>query len=235
VVEAVVENTGRRLLPGQYVQMRFVTGGRQDAVMVPPGAVARLGAKATVWVLKSEDQVQPVEVTTGLESPERVEILKGLEGGERVVARGHEALYAGARVSDVSAGTSSARAGGDPHAGMPEMGEAPARPSAPEKAQDMKDMPGPAAGTQMAQAGAARLPREAADRACQQPRNALFGKATLRFEVKDAAGAPVSDAKVEVNADARHDRAQGDGARRQDPVLRGQRESWAWLGHGQSR
>lgn len=201
VVEAVVENTGRRLLSGQYVQMQFVTGGRQDAVTVPPGAVARLGAKATVWVLKSEDQVQPVEVTTGLESPERVEILKGLEGGERVVARGHEALYAGARVSDVSAGTSATRGGADTHTGVPGMGEAPARPSAPEKAPDMKDMPGHAAGTQMAQAGGGAAPAGKLQIAlASNPVKLSSGKATLRFEVKDATGAPVSDAKVEVNA-----------------------------------
>ena len=97
VVEAVVANAGRQLLPGQYVQMQFVTGERKDALTVPRGAVSRLGAKATVWVLRG-DRVEPREVVTGLESPDRVEIIRGLTGDERVVAQGHEGLYADARV-----------------------------------------------------------------------------------------------------------------------------------------
>ncbi len=200
VVEAVVENADRRLLPGQYVQMQFVTGGRADALSAPEGAVARMGGKATVWVVK-EDRAEPIEVTTGLENPERVEILKGLVGGERIVAKGHEGLYAGARVSDVSAGTLATRGGADAHTGMPGMGEAPARPSAKEKAQDMKDMPGQAAGTQMAQAGPPVGTTEKLQiNLSSNPVKLSSGNARLRVEVKDAAGAPVSDAKVEVSA-----------------------------------
>ena len=201
VVEAVVDNTARRLLPGQYVQMQFVTGERKDALTVPRGAVARMAGKATVWVLRGEDQVEPREVATGLESPERVEILKGLESGERVVARGHEGLYAGARVSDVSAGKPVGQEATDAHKEMPGMGEAPAKPKEPEKASDMKDMPGHGAGSQVAQAGS---PASAAEKLqitlSSNPVKLSSGSAKLRFEVKDAAGAPISDAKLEVNA-----------------------------------
>jgi multidrug efflux pump subunit AcrA (membrane-fusion protein) len=201
VVEAVVQNDGRRLLPGQYVQMQFVTGERKDVLTVPRGAVARMGGKATVWVLKGEDQVEPVEVTTGLESPERVEILKGLDGGERVVARGHEGLYAGARVSDVSAANPAPQEATDAHKGMPGMGEAPAKPQEPEKASEMKGMPGRGAGTQVAQAGGTVAPAGKLQiNLANNPVKLSSGNAKLRFEVKDAAGAPVSDAKVEINA-----------------------------------
>jgi len=100
VVEAVVENTGRRFLPGQYVMMQFVTGERAEALSVPRGAVARLGGKATVWVVK-DGRAESREVATGLENPERVEMVKGVTAGEQVIARGHEGLYAGARVSPV--------------------------------------------------------------------------------------------------------------------------------------
>ncbi|OGB92638.1 MAG: hypothetical protein A3G35_15750 [candidate division NC10 bacterium RIFCSPLOWO2_12_FULL_66_18] len=122
VVEAVVENNGRRLLPGQYVQMQFVTGERADALSVPRGAVARMGGKATVWVVK-DSRVEPREVVTGLENPERVEIMTGLAGDERVVARGHEGLYAGAHVSDVG-GSVPARQERDVNQAMPEMKDA---------------------------------------------------------------------------------------------------------------
>ncbi|HEX9259664.1 MAG TPA: efflux RND transporter periplasmic adaptor subunit, partial [Acidimicrobiales bacterium] len=84
VVEALADNPGRRLLPGQYVTMTFVTGARAQALSVPRGAVVRLGGKATVWTVEGEE-AQPREVTTGLETAERVEILSGLEAGQRVV------------------------------------------------------------------------------------------------------------------------------------------------------
>jgi len=128
VVEAVVDNAARRLLPGQYVTIQFTTGERADAVRVPRGAVARLGGQATVWVV-SGDRAEPRQVETGLQSPERVEIMKGLGVGERIVVRGHEVLYAGARVTE-SGGTAPAPSRGSDlqkdMPGMPGMSEPPA-------------------------------------------------------------------------------------------------------------
>ena len=146
VVEAVVQNPARRLLPGQYVTMQFVTGEQVDALTVPRTAVARMGGKTRVWVLEG-DQVQPREVTTGLENPDLVEIVKGLGGTERVVAQGHEVLYAGARVTDVSdvrktAPSAPAAPGGMPGMSMPGVSDsaaprpstgAPAKPEEPAK------------------------------------------------------------------------------------------------------
>jgi multidrug efflux pump subunit AcrA (membrane-fusion protein) len=204
VVESVVDNPGRRLIPGQYVQMQFTSGERKDALTVPRGAVARLGGKATVWVLKGDDHVEPREVVTGLESPDRVEIVKGLVGDERVVAQGHEGLYADARVTDVSSPTPATPVGGGGHEDMPGMGTAPAKATKPEKtsdkATDMKDMSGHGAPAQTAQAGGAVAPAGKLQIAlASNPVTLSSGNARLRFEVKDAAGTPVSDAKVEVN------------------------------------
>jgi HlyD family secretion protein len=131
VVEAIVDNRDRRLLPGQYVTMQLSTGERPDANVVPRGALVRLGGTAKVWVV-ADGRVQPREVTTGLEGPERVEIARGLTAGERVVARGQEGLYAGARVTDVTAPP-------PPSSGHSGHGAAPA---APAKSDDMSSMPG---------------------------------------------------------------------------------------------
>jgi RND family efflux transporter MFP subunit len=101
VVEALVDNASRRFLPGQYVTMQFVTGEHATAVTVPAGAVTRMGGKATVWVV-TDGRAEPRAVVTGFHNPERIEIAQGLEGDEHVITRGHEGLYAGARVSDAS-------------------------------------------------------------------------------------------------------------------------------------
>ncbi len=141
VVEAIVENPGRRLLPGQYVTMQFVTGERVDALTVPRTAVARMGGKTRVWAIEG-DQAQPREVTTGLENPDLVEVVRGLVGTDRVVARGHEGLYAGARVTDVSGVKKTVPTAPAAPGGMPGMSEsaapkpsggAPAKPEEPAK------------------------------------------------------------------------------------------------------
>jgi len=84
---------------------------------------------------------------------------------------------------------------------MPGVGEAPGKSKELEKASDMKDMPGHGAGSQVAQAGS---PAGTAEKLqitlSSYPVKLSSGSAKLRFEVKDAAGRPVSDAKVEVNA-----------------------------------
>jgi multidrug efflux pump subunit AcrA (membrane-fusion protein) len=194
VIEAVVDNPERRFIPGQFVRMQFTTGTRQEALTVPSGAVSRLGGKVRVWVLQ-EGRVEPREVVTGLENPDRVEILKGLAGDERVVAQGYEGLYAGAPAEDASITPAPA----NPHEGMAGMGEPPAKTKEPEKATEMKNMPGH--GTQAPQAGGAAL--APAKLKIALPGNAVTlaaGSATLLIEVKDASGAPVSDAVVEVHA-----------------------------------
>jgi RND family efflux transporter MFP subunit len=128
VVEAIVDNRDRRLLPGQYVTMAFVTGERAEAVTVPRGAVARLGGGAKVWVI-SDGRAEPREVTTGLEGGERVEIVRGLAGNERVVARGHEGLYAGARVVETSATPAEHTGHGSTPAGSDAAGTVPPAPA----------------------------------------------------------------------------------------------------------
>jgi RND family efflux transporter MFP subunit len=140
VVEAILDNQDRRLLPGQYVTMAFVTGERAEAITVPRGAIARLGGAAKVWVVSGDGRAEPRQVTTGLEGNERVEIVRGLTGSERVVARGHENLYAGARVTDTTAAAPPVGPSGhgSTPGGSKAGGKAPALPSKPD---EMKPTP----------------------------------------------------------------------------------------------
>jgi HlyD family secretion protein len=101
VIEAIVPNGDRRFLPGQYLTMEFTTGSRADALTVPRGAVVRLGGRTSVWVI-TDGVAAAREVTVGLESGDRIEVVSGLGRTERVVTRGHESLYAGARIIAVT-------------------------------------------------------------------------------------------------------------------------------------
>ena len=135
VVEALVDNAGRRLLPGQYVTMQFSTGQREQALIVPATAVVRMGGKATVWVVK-DGRAEPRPIVTALQNANRVEVVDGLTVGEHLITRGQESLYAGAKVSEV-AGTSQP----SPPTAGPQQQEPPAMP-------EMKDMPGMKAPTE---------------------------------------------------------------------------------------
>ena len=64
-----------------------------------------------------------------MQSADRLEIVEGLSVGERLIARGQEDLYAGAKVSEVA---------GTPRPPSPTAGPQREPPATPE----MKDMPG---------------------------------------------------------------------------------------------
>jgi len=110
VVEALVENPTRRLLPGQYVAMTIVIGERPGALTVPRAAVGRLGRASIVWVAR-DGLAERREVVTGLENADRLEIKSGLAEGERVVVRGREGLYVGARVVEARRATPPGQSG----------------------------------------------------------------------------------------------------------------------------
>ncbi len=194
VVEAVVENAGRRLLPGQYMQMQFVTGERPDALSAPREAVVRLGGGASVWVVAG-DRAERREVTTGVENAERVEILTGLREGERVVLRGQDGLYAGARVSDVATATPAAGHAGHSAAGTPPS--VPASPPAQPAAPAPSGHGGHAVEKDLAQAPPAGKPQVALSASTVKLSS---GSGKVRVEVKDASSQPMSGATVEVRA-----------------------------------
>jgi len=54
-----------------------------------------------VWVAEDGRAVRR-EVQTGVENAQRVQIVQGLTGQERVIVRGHEGLYEGARVAEAA-------------------------------------------------------------------------------------------------------------------------------------
>ncbi len=188
VVEAVVGNPARRLLPGQYVQMQFVTGEQPKALFVPREAVVRSGDSASVWVV-ADDRAERRPVTTGLESQDRVEIVAGLDEGERVVRRGKESLYAGAMVADASGAATPSPAHAAHSAGAAPAAAAPS---------SHEGHGGQAAGTAVAQAAPATGTLQIA--LASKAIKLASGRGTVRVEVKDPAGQPVAGATVEVSA-----------------------------------
>jgi hypothetical protein len=57
--------------------------------------VQRHDGKSRVLVVDPQDRVQPREIQTGLEDPNRIEVLAGLAEGERVVVANFDSFHAG--------------------------------------------------------------------------------------------------------------------------------------------
>lgn len=83
-VTVEVEIPDQRLKPGMNCTCDFITGRKEDVVMVPNEAVKEGESSTTVTVMKDEKQItRTVEV--GLVGKDYTEIIKGLRPGEKVV------------------------------------------------------------------------------------------------------------------------------------------------------
>ena len=88
VVRTVVNNRDRKVKPGMFATVRIITTEKENATILPEGAVLRENGKSLV-VIQHADEYRLREVQLGMVADGRVEILAGLSFGEHVVTSGH--------------------------------------------------------------------------------------------------------------------------------------------------
>ena len=83
-----IDNKDLKLTPGML--MRAHIGGATSAsrLVVPSEAVITTGKRSVVIVKQSDGRLQPVAITTGIDTGGDTEVLSGLNDGEEVVASG---------------------------------------------------------------------------------------------------------------------------------------------------
>ncbi|HLB25650.1 MAG TPA: efflux RND transporter periplasmic adaptor subunit [Nitrospirota bacterium] len=91
-------NAGKRLWPGQFVDVTLTLGVVPGAVVVPSQAVQSGQAGKFVYVVKSDQTVELRPVTTGEEADGAVVITKGVAAGEEIVTDGQLRLAPGSKV-----------------------------------------------------------------------------------------------------------------------------------------
>ena len=97
-LKATYANDDERLWPGEFVNVRLITGTRRGVATVP-AQTAQVGPNGHyVYVIKSDDTVErrPVDVASVQDGV--AVITKGLTAGEKVVVDGQYRLTEGARV-----------------------------------------------------------------------------------------------------------------------------------------
>lgn len=91
-------NAGRRLWPGQFVNVILTLAEQRDAIVVPSQAVQNGQEGQYVFVVKADDTAESRPVVLGRRLEAETIILKGVAPGERVVTDGQLGLVSGAKV-----------------------------------------------------------------------------------------------------------------------------------------
>lgn len=86
-VRALYNNPNGRLIPGRYVSINLKKQEIQDAIAIPAEAIVPEMGKDKVFLYKS-GKAQPVEVTLGLRTEDRVQVLRGLQVGDTLITSG---------------------------------------------------------------------------------------------------------------------------------------------------
>ena len=107
-IEAVVNNPGELLIPGEYVDMTVALGAPVHAVMVPQHAIVQIPVSSSyvssdrtipaVWIMTAKGTAHMVHVTTGPAVGNRVAITAGLLVGDNVIVEGLQGLREGTPV-----------------------------------------------------------------------------------------------------------------------------------------
>lgn len=102
-LKASFENQDGLLWPGQFVNVTLTLGTTKKAIVIPSEAVQPGQQGPVVYVVKSDQTVEPRTVAVGHDFNKRVIIDKGIAAGETVVTDGQLRLFPGATVRAVPA------------------------------------------------------------------------------------------------------------------------------------
>jgi multidrug efflux system membrane fusion protein len=106
-LKATFPNQNGTLWPGEFVQVRLITGVQASAVSVPLSALQQGSAGQQVFAVGTGNTVhlQPVKITETLDG--RALVSDGLKAGDTVVTAGQYRLQDGTQITAVPAGSSS--------------------------------------------------------------------------------------------------------------------------------
>jgi membrane fusion protein (multidrug efflux system) len=120
-VQAEFPNPEHRLLPGQFVRVRYIAEHRTGVILIPQRAVQQNQSVQTVYTLGAGNVVEARVVKTGPRVGESWLIEQGLKPGDRVIVEGLLTARPGAVVHPIPFRENTA--GGPPSAGQGKAAE----------------------------------------------------------------------------------------------------------------
>ncbi len=103
-LRATFENTDQRLLPGQFVRARVITGERDGVFLIPQVAVQTSDLGKSVYVMNEKNEATIRPVVAGRWIGKDWVILEGLKAGDKVIVDNIIKLRPGTLVSSHAAG-----------------------------------------------------------------------------------------------------------------------------------
>ena len=98
LLRATVPNSGRRLWPGQFVNVRLVLATLPGAVLVPAAAPQDSAKGAFLYVVNQDSTAELRPVKLGQRQGDLIVIEQGLKAGEQVIINGQLAVMPGGKV-----------------------------------------------------------------------------------------------------------------------------------------
>jgi RND family efflux transporter MFP subunit len=85
MTEVDVPNPKLEIVPGMYAYVSFPTLEKKNTLAVPIQAISRQGETAVIYRVNSDNRIEILPVTTGIETRSRIEVLSGVSEDDRVV------------------------------------------------------------------------------------------------------------------------------------------------------
>lgn len=176
-VRFVFRNPGQKLKPGMYanIELKADLGER---LVIPDDAVLHSGMRKLVFIDRGEGRLEPREVSLGMQSDGDAEVLGGLQEGQRIAASANFLIDSESKLA--AAESMMAMMG---QIGMGDWKMESAKPMA---------MGGGTSSTGVREKATGDLRLHLSS----LPDPARVGEATLRIEVRDSRGEPVTDART---------------------------------------
>jgi membrane fusion protein, multidrug efflux system len=127
-LKATFANDGKRLWPGQFVNVALTLATEPNALVVPSQAVQTGQQGSYVFVVKPDATVENRPVVVARTQGSETVISKGLQPGENVVTDGQPRLVTGAKVEIRGSGGGAPGGGGSAGGGGGRPREAPRKP-----------------------------------------------------------------------------------------------------------
>jgi RND family efflux transporter MFP subunit len=97
-MRAVVPNSSKNMLPGQFVKVQLLLKEQPDTLLVPQQAIGEFQGQQYVYVVGPDNKVEYRNVTTGPEYKELVVVEDGVKAGEKVITEGLQKVKPGMTV-----------------------------------------------------------------------------------------------------------------------------------------
>lgn len=96
VVVGLPENSG--ILPGTYLEGRFMVSSQQNVVVIPSNVVVYRGNSQSVYIADGS-KARLTAITTGEGREGKVIVTSGLKPGDKLITSGNRVLYDGAEIT----------------------------------------------------------------------------------------------------------------------------------------